>query len=68
MAQTRFRKDKKVTITLSMDEYDVLWECLSRCKDCMDWDEESGTANDNENFLWEIDDKKKYETLKNLII
>ena len=68
MANTKYCKDGKVTITLTKDEYNILWECLSRCQDCMRWNELEGVANDGEGFLWEIDDYNDYRILKDLEI
>lgn len=69
MARTRFLKNGTVSITgLTQDEYSVLWECVSRCKDVMKWDDNEGYACDGDNFLWMIDNRKEYDTLQNLDI
>lgn len=68
MANTKYRKDGKIILTLTEDEYNILWECLSRCQDCMRWDEENGVASDCDSFLWEIDDKNEFRTLQGLSI
>lgn len=69
MARTKFNKNGTVTIIgLTQGEWDMLQECLSRCQDVMSWDEDVGYAEDGDNFLWRIDDRKEYETLKNMRI
>lgn len=69
MAKTKFNKNGTISIVgLTVDEFDILAECLSRCKDVMKWDEEAGYAEDGDNFLWRIEDRKEYETLQNLSI
>jgi len=69
MARTKFNKNGTVTIIgLTQGEWYMLQECLSRCQDVMSWDEDAGYAEDGDNFLWRIDDRKEYETLKNMRI
>ena len=69
MATTKFHKNGKVSINgLTQLEYDILWECLSRCKDCMEWEDEFDAAYDGERFLWQIENREEFETLKKLEI
>ena len=69
MARTNFNKNGTVSITgLTKNQWDILWECLSRCQDVMQWNDEAGYAEDGDNFLWRIEDREEYETLKNLTI
>ena len=69
MAKIRCSKNGTMSINgLTKDEYYVLSDCLWHCKDAMKWDDEMGMACDGERFLWEIDDKKEFETLMKLEI
>lgn len=69
MARTRFNKDGTASIIgLTFAEWSLLQECLSRCQDVMSWDEEAEYAEDGDNFLWRIEDRKEFETLQNLEI
>ena len=69
MRRTRFCKNRTVSIIgLTWDEYDILHECLSRCQDVMAWDDEAGYAEDGDNFIWRIEDRKDFDTLQDLRI
>lgn len=69
MPRVKFNKNGTVSIVgLTADEFDILSECLSRCQDVMYWDEEAGYAEDGDNFLWRIEDRKEYDTLQSLFI
>lgn len=68
MAHTDYKNGRVSIIGLTEDEYSILYDCLQRCKYVMVWDENRGVADDGDNFLWEIDDRKEFDTLQNLEI
>lgn len=69
MAKTRVSKNGKVTISgLTSGEYCILCDCVSRCKEAMQWDDEALEASDGERFFWSGMSIEELSVLQNLEI
>lgn len=64
--QVRFNKNGKVSITqLTMDEYCVIADLVRTTQGIMEWDEDTQSYTDHDNFLMSMDENE-YKALQSM--